>query len=240
MSALRQGATASDGWLRTKTGPLPPSTGRSSWPIRPPCPRSPTRVSPWAMNVAFELPKGSSELGESSLDYEVTPELSRWAYWPDLYWEGYKLAGTAKYTGAFDVTYTVTDPTGSALAGPSPSPSPPARMPPESAPMNLTVDVEARRGGVIGNSQTGMGRPAKRRRTPRAAPRVPTCRAPTWTAAPTTWSRSKTQAAASPGRIRMCPDDMARTHSGPGMRAKKRSSTSAHCLPATTRPGSPG
>ena len=94
-------------------------------------------------DVSFQLPKGSSELGESYLDYEVTPELSRWAYWPDLYWEGYKLAGTAKYTGAFDVTYTVTDPNGVSASKTFTVTIASGTNAPTSAPMNLTVDVEA-------------------------------------------------------------------------------------------------
>ena len=94
-------------------------------------------------NVAFELPKGSSELGESYLRYEVTPELSPSAYWPDLYWEGYKLAGTAKYTGAFDVTYTVTDPNGVSASKTFTVTIASGTNAPTSAPMNLTVDVEA-------------------------------------------------------------------------------------------------
>ena len=105
--------------------------------------------------VAFELPKGSSELGESYLNYEVTPELSRWAYWPDLYWEGYKLAGTAKYTGAFDVTYTVTDPNGVSASKTFTVTINSGAAAPQSAPMNLTVDVEAREqeGNVIGTAK---------------------------------------------------------------------------------------
>ncbi len=93
--------------------------------------------------VSFELPKGSSEHGEYSLDYEVTPELSRWAYWPDLYWEGYKLAGRAKYTGAFDVTYTVTDPNGVSVSKTFTVTIASGANAPTSAPANLTVDVEA-------------------------------------------------------------------------------------------------
>ena len=105
--------------------------------------------------VAFELPKGSSELGESYLNYEVTPELSRWAYWPDIYWEGYKLTGTAKYKGAFDVTYTVTDPNGVSASKEFTVTINSGSNAPTSAPMNLTVDVEAREqeGNVIGTAK---------------------------------------------------------------------------------------
>lgn len=103
--------------------------------------------------VSFELPKGSSEHGEYSLDYEVTPELSRWAYWPDLYWEGYKLAGTAKYTGAFDVTYTVTDPNGVSASKTFTVTIASGTNAPQSAPMNLTVDVDVDAGAKTGTAK---------------------------------------------------------------------------------------
>ena len=94
--------------------------------------------------VSFELPKGSSELGESYLRYEVTPEFPPSAYWPDLYWAGYKLAGTAKYTGEIDITYSVTDVNG--VSGDSRTfkvtINSGTNAPPK-APMNLTVDVDA-------------------------------------------------------------------------------------------------
>ena len=105
--------------------------------------------------VSFALPKGSSEHGEYSLDYEVTPELSRWAYWPDLYWSGYTLSGTAKYTGEIPVTYTATDSNGVSsdprtftVTISSGSNAPP------NAPASLKVDVDAREqeGKVIGTA----------------------------------------------------------------------------------------
>ena len=93
--------------------------------------------------VSFQLPKGSSELGESYLRYEVTPELPASAYWPDLYWAGYKLAGTAKYTGELEVTYSVTDVNG--VSGESRTFKVTINSgtnAPKSAPMNLTVDLD--------------------------------------------------------------------------------------------------
>ena len=94
--------------------------------------------------VKVELPKGSSELGESSLRYEVTPEFPPSAYWPDLYWAGYTLSGTAKYTGDIDITYSVTDING--VSGDSRTFKVTIKSgtnAPKSAPMNLTVDVDA-------------------------------------------------------------------------------------------------
>ena len=191
--------------------------------------------------VAFELPKGSSEHGEYSLNYEVTPELSRWAYWPDLYWEGYKLTGTAKYKGEIPITYTVTDPNGVSASETFTVTISSGTNAPQSAPASLTVDVEAREqeGKVIGTAKLEWDT------LPNAADATG-CPTGTFVSGPHVDGctyyvvQVRDSSGSFPGRIRLCPDDMARTHSGPGMRAKKRSSTSVHWIPAPTRPGSPG